>query len=182
MHALASPDTLSAVTGAEASPLDAEFHRRLPELATLGFRVAYSVLRQREDAEDVAQEALVRSQRRLGRLRQPGRLLQWFVRITWRLALDHRRAAQRREQREAGVAAIVAVDAELEAAARERRERLWQAIDALPDKLRLAVVLSGIEGQTTREVSEQLGVPEGTVKSRLHLARRRLMEDLRDLR
>lgn len=182
MHVLASSATFGAVTQSAASRLGSEFDRRLPELATLGFRVAFGVLRQREDAEDVAQEALVRAHRRLGSLRQVDRLTPWFVRMAWRLALDHRRGAQRRERREAFGMAEATADAEEQAAQRERRQRVWEAIDTLPEKLRLAIVLAGIEGQTTREVSEQLGVPEGTVKSRLHLARRRLMEALHDLR
>jgi len=55
---------------------------------------------------------------------------------------------------------------------------LWQAIDALPDKLRLVTVLSGIEGHNIREVALLLALPEGTVKSRLFLARQLLKERL----
>jgi RNA polymerase sigma-70 factor (ECF subfamily) len=56
--------------------------------------------------------------------------------------------------------------------------RLWQAIDALPEKLRLVVVLASIEGHELREVAAVLDVPEGTVKSRLFEARRHLRERL----
>jgi RNA polymerase sigma-70 factor, ECF subfamily len=62
--------------------------------------------------------------------------------------------------------------------ARERAEHLWNAIEALPEKLRLVVVLAGIEGHDMHEVSALLDVPEGTVKSRLFLARRQLKERL----
>jgi RNA polymerase sigma-70 factor (ECF subfamily) len=55
---------------------------------------------------------------------------------------------------------------------------LWAAIDALPEKLRIALVLSGIEGYDVSEVATLLEVPQGTVKSRLFLARRRLKEQL----
>ena len=61
----------------------------------------------------------------------------------------------------------------------ERARRLWNAIDQLPDRFRLVVVLAAIEGYGTREVAELLGVPEGTVKSRMFEARRRLQEILR---
>jgi DNA-directed RNA polymerase specialized sigma24 family protein len=54
--------------------LEREFEKNLPDLARLAFRVAYSVLRQREDAEDVAQEGLVRAYRRLRSLREHDRL------------------------------------------------------------------------------------------------------------
>jgi RNA polymerase sigma-70 factor (ECF subfamily) len=63
----------------------------------------------------------------------------------------------------------------------ERAARLWTAIDALPEKLRLTIVLSAIEGYDTREVAELLGVPEGTIKSRLFLARQHLAESLQCL-
>ena len=60
-----------------------------------------------------------------------------------------------------------------------RAAQVWAAIDALPDKLRVAVVLSGIEGHDIREVASLLDVPEGTVKSRLFLARQRMREMLK---
>jgi RNA polymerase sigma factor (sigma-70 family) len=57
-------------------------------------RVAYSVLRHRQDAEDIAQEAFVRAYRRFNQLRDRDRFRAWLVRMTWRLALDrpHRRS------------------------------------------------------------------------------------------
>lgn len=57
-------------------------------------------------------------------------------------------------------------------------EHLWTAIDALPDKLRVVVVLSTIEGHDIREVARLLNLPDGTVKSRLFLARQPLKEQL----
>ena len=59
---------------------------------------------------------------------------------------------------------------------RERAEKLWRAIDALPEKLRIVIVMAGIEEHDVREIAALLRLPEGTVKSRLFLARRRLRE------
>ena len=56
---------------------------------------------------------------------------------------------------------------------------MFEALDTLPEKLRLVMVLSAFDGYDTREVATLLGVPEGTVKSRLHLARALLLEKLR---
>jgi len=64
---------------------------------------------------------------------------------------------------------------------RERSARLYRAIDGLPEKLRVAIVLAAIEGHDIREVARLLDVPEGTVKSRLFLARKGLAESLRCL-
>ena len=65
-----------------------------------------------------------------------------------------------------------------EAAARDRSARLWQAIDGLPERLRVVIVLASIEGHGLDEVAQLLGVAEGTVKSRLFEARQKLQEAL----
>jgi RNA polymerase sigma-70 factor (ECF subfamily) len=62
--------------------------------------------------------------------------------------------------------------------ARERARHLWAAIDALPEKLRVALVLANIEGHDVDEVARLLALPAGTVKSRLFLARQKLKEHL----
>ena len=164
-----------------------EFETRLVESSTLAFRVAYSVLRQREDAEDVAQEAFAKAYRSFQQLRDRERFRAWLVRMTWRMALDRQRANRRRLAREfvtdgdvveAGLQTRLGpttADAVIE---QERAEQLWRAIDSLPEKLRLAIVLAGIEGHDIREVAALLDVPDGTVKSRLFLARKQLKEQL----
>ena len=58
----------------------------------------------------------------------------------------------------------------------ERSTQLWRAIDSLPEKLRIVTVLAGIEEHDIREVALLLDLPEGTVKSRLFLARQRLKD------
>ena len=68
-----------------------EFEERLRDSGTLAFRVAYSVLRHREDAEDVAQESLAKAYRSFAQLRDRERFRAWLVRTTWRMALDRRR-------------------------------------------------------------------------------------------
>jgi RNA polymerase sigma-70 factor, ECF subfamily len=168
--------------------LEREFEARLADSSRLAFRIAFSVLKQREDAEDVAQEAFAKAYRSFSQLRDRTRFRAWLVRMTWRMALDRQRANRRRAVRElpGGDAAASLVEAGLRTrldtadlvAASERAEHLWNAIAALPDKLRLVVVLAGIEGHDLREVSTLLDVPEGTVKSRLFLARKRLKERL----
>jgi RNA polymerase sigma-70 factor (ECF subfamily) len=169
-----------AVSRAQPDETDTAFDERLAEAGNLAFRVAYGVLRRREDAEDVAQEALVRAFRSLGTLRDRDRFRPWLVRISWRLALDHRRSGKRRERREQVAAEPAPVaDGEELAAANEFRTRLWQAIDDLPEKLRVVIVLAGIEGYAGHEVASLLELPEGTVKSRLHEARKRLAEIMR---
>lgn len=154
-----------------------ELERQLPDHTGLAFRVAYGVLRQREDAEDVAQEVLVTALQRIGTLRSPERFRAWLVRTCWRRALDHRRSRQRRERREeASPEAAMAPTPEELACGNELRERVLAAIDALPEKLRLVLILCRLQGHDSRRVAAMLGLPDGTVRSRLHAARRRLLE------
>jgi RNA polymerase sigma-70 factor, ECF subfamily len=155
-----------------------EFETRLVESSTLAFRVAYSVLRQREDAEDVAQEAFAKAYRSFQQLRDRDRFRAWLVRMTWRLALDKQRANRRRSARETLVEADRPPTTTESLVSRERAKQLWHAIDELPEKLRLVIVLAGIEGHDIREVAALLAVPDGTVKSRLFLARKQLKERL----
>jgi RNA polymerase sigma-70 factor (ECF subfamily) len=158
-----------------------EFEARLVESSTLAFRVAFSVLRQREDAEDVAQEAFAKAYRSFRQLRERDRFRAWLVRMTWRMALDRLRANKRRlarEEVEAGLQARLNATTNDAVLANERAEQLWLAIDALPEKLRLVIVLAGIQGHDIREVATLLDVPDGTVKSRLFLARQQLKERL----
>jgi RNA polymerase sigma-70 factor (ECF subfamily) len=164
-----------------ADVLEREFGERLRESSSLAFRVAYGVLRHREDAEDVAQEAFVRAHRSLGQLRDRERFRAWLVRMTWRLAIDRLRADKRRAIREMTVEAEPGVTAEQLASAQERARRLWAAIDELPEKLRIALVLASMEGHDVAEVGRLLDIPEGTVKSRLFLARKQLAEKLQCL-
>jgi RNA polymerase sigma-70 factor (ECF subfamily) len=102
--------------------------------------------------------------------------------MTWRLALDRRRSERRRmarEERETAGASGLTPHLEEEVIATERSARLWQAIDRLPERLRVVVVLAAIEGHGVRDVALLVGAPEGTVKSRLFDARRKLQEFLR---
>src|SRR5438093_6084969 len=84
----------------DAEEAEREFEARLADSSTLAFRVAYSVLRHRQDAEDVAQEAFVRAHREFAQLRDRERFRGWLARLTWRLALDRRRGDKRRAVRE----------------------------------------------------------------------------------
>jgi len=158
-----------------------EFEERLVECGPLVYRVARSVMRNTADAEDVVQEALLRAYRRFDRLRDRNRFRAWLVRITFRLALDRARSARRREQREKLWWAQPASWQSTEdvAAASEFQAHLDRALDELPEKLRLVLLLAAMEGYTLEEVAVMLGLPIGTVKSRIFVARKQLAEKLR---
>jgi len=161
--------------------LEREFESRLRESSALAFRVAYGVLRHRQDAEDVAQEAFAKAYRSFHQLRDRDRFKAWLVRMTWRLAIDRWRSDRRRSAREQHVETAEVATTEDLALSRERAEQLWRAIDALPEKLRIVTIMGAIEGHDIRAMARVLDLPEGTVKSRLYLARKGLAESLRCL-
>src|SRR5215210_6444536 len=109
--------------------LETEFEARLGESSTLAFRVAYGVLRHRQDAEDVAQEAFAKAYRSFKQLRDRDRFRAWLVRMTWRLAIDRWRADRRRTIREQAVGTAMAPSTEEMAIARDRAAHLWRAIE-----------------------------------------------------
>lgn len=160
-----------------------EFEERLAECGQLAFRVARGVLRNTHDAEDVAQDALLRAYRRFDRLRDPSRFRAWLVRITFRLALDRSRSAKRREARETLWSRPdrrpSPPTAEDVAATTEFQEHLERALEELPEKIRLVLLLAAMQGHTLEEVAALLGLPLGTVKSRLFFGKKKLAEKLR---
>ncbi len=159
-----------------------EFEERLAECGPLAYRVARGVLRNTADAEDVAQEALLRAYSKFDRLRDRNRFRAWLVRIAFRLALDRLRSGKRRELRDTlwsqperqppeATAEDLAVSNEFQA-------HLESALAELPEKLRLVLLLAAMEGHTIDEIASMLGISTGTVKSRIFYARRQLAEKL----
>ena len=169
----------------EAAQADArrEFEERLAECGPLAYRVARGVLRNTADAEDVAQEALLRAYKGFERLRDRSRFRGWLVRISFRLALDRLRSAKRREQRDtlwSHPAHLPApTNAEDIAASNQFQSHLERALEELPEKLRLVLLLSAMDGYTIEEIAATVGVPIGTAKSRIFIARKKLAEKLR---
>src|SRR5712664_3401839 len=169
----------------EAARADArrEFEERLAECGPLAYRVARGVLRNTADAEDVAQEAMLRAYRRFDRLRDRTRFRAWLVRIAFRLALDRLRSGKRRELLDTTWSQPEhqppAANAEDLAASNEFQARLENALAELPEKLRLVLLLAAMEGHTIDEISALMGISTGTVKSRIFYARKQLAENLR---
>lgn len=169
--------------GAAQAETRREFEERLAECGPLAYRVARGVLRNTADAEDVAQEAMLRAYRRFDRLRDRSRFRAWLVRIAFRLALDRLRSGKRREVRDTLWSQPEhrppAANAEDLAASSEFQSHLDNALAELPEKLRLVLLLAAMEGHKIEEVASMLGISTGTVKSRIFYARKQLAEKLR---
>jgi RNA polymerase sigma-70 factor (ECF subfamily) len=160
-----------------------EFEARLADCGPLAYRVARGVLRNTADAEEVAQEALLRAYRHFDRLRDRNRFRGWLVRIAFRLALDRLRSRKRSEMRDTLWSQPEhrppAATAEDLAASNEFQAHLDRALEELPEKLRLVLLLAAMEGHTIEEIAGMVGISTGTVKSRIFYARKQLAEKLR---
>jgi RNA polymerase sigma-70 factor (ECF subfamily) len=148
------------------------------------WRLAYQILHDREEAWDCAQEAFVRAFHSLSSFRGQSAFYTWLFRITVNLATDRHRArgAQARafgaervpEEEWARPTPDPGTRPDQAAARAEQRERITEALDALPPKARTIIILSDVEGLSYREIADVLNCPIGTVMSRLHNARQRL--------
>ena len=142
------------------------------------FQIAYSVLGNAADAEEVAQEVFLRAHRKFGAVRDPEKFCAWVNRIAFREALNRQRAERRQMARDtawhaAGPGAAGA--GENDAEERLFLDRVRKEIDGLPEKLRAVLMLCAVEELEAGEVGQILKIPAGTVRSRLHLARKRLL-------
>lgn len=154
------------------------FEARVEELRPRAHRIALAVLRDPGEAEDVVQEAFLRAYRRRSDLRDVERFDAWLGRIVYHLALNRWRQRSRRQRREATWATPRAVDTDGERIATQRvlAGELLDAVDRLPEKLRVALRLAAVEGLDSVAIGELLDVPPATVRSRIHLARKKLLE------
>jgi RNA polymerase sigma-70 factor (ECF subfamily) len=152
------------------------------------WRLAYQILRDREEAWDCAQEAFVRAYQSLPAFRGQSAFYTWLFRITVNLATDRQRARGARaralgaesipEEEWARTARDPGAAPDQAAAEVERRERITRALAALSPKFRAIIMLADVEGLSYREIAQVLNCPIGTVMSRLHNARRRLRSHL----
>jgi RNA polymerase sigma-70 factor (ECF subfamily) len=143
------------------------------------FAVAYRLMGQKEDAEDLVQEAFMAVLQRIGTF-EPGRpFAPWFFRILVNRGLNARKARSLRavDPIPDGTAAHGPTP-EREAERTELRERLRRAMDALPERQRVIVELFELEGFGGPEIAEILEISDGTVRWHLHEARKTLKKAL----
>jgi len=154
------------------------------------FRLMFRMLGNREEAEDASQEAFLSLHRHGHRFRREARFSTFLYRVAANAALNRRRSLGRARARQQELALRQATGAHLPVSPRDPEDathgvevqaRVQEALRQLPEDLRVAIVLYDIEGQPYKDIAEILGIPEGTVKSRIHRARQALRELLRAL-
>jgi len=150
----------------------AEFAALVARQSRTMYRVAFGLLRNAHDAEDAVQEAFLKLYRTGAWLRMENERA-FLARTVWRVALD--RVPQKNTE-DADEAELIDTgwSSEQHLAAGDERELLRQMIDGLPEKLRRPLVLSAIEEMTSVEVAAVMGIPEGTVRTRVMRAKAEL--------
>ncbi|HEV7605026.1 MAG TPA: RNA polymerase sigma factor [Candidatus Limnocylindrales bacterium] len=147
------------------------------------YRLSFAIVGDEADARDATQETFVSAWRRIRDVRDPDRFDAWLQRIAVNAARMTIRARDRRRVREipsGDVAALAAFMDRGVAVERSDADRLGAALDILPLDQRTILILHHLDGRGVAELAEILGIPIGTVKSRLHTARRALEAGLRE--
>ena len=145
------------------------------------FRVAYSVLRSRAEAEDgTMQDVFVRILKRSPDLLTVRDLRVWLIRITWNLSIDRRRRIRPEQIDEDFAKSLVATNAPADEALgdAQRMKAVLRELEKLPRVERLVLLLSTVEELETPEVAKVLGRSESAVRALLFRARTRLRERL----
>ena len=171
------------MTGNESKKAD--FDDLVEKHSSFVYNVAYRLMGNPEDAEDVAQDAFLSAYRAFDRFRGESRVTTWLYRITTNAALMKlRKTKLTRSLTQTGIEDMEVVDwsasPDREAINSELKEKLQDGIDQLEPDLRAAVVLRDVEGLSSAEAAEMLEITVAALKSRLHRARILLRKYLSD--
>ncbi|HEV2721527.1 MAG TPA: sigma-70 family RNA polymerase sigma factor [Thermoanaerobaculia bacterium] len=170
---------VDAVKGGDASAYDYLVSKYMKRVVS----IAWGIVRNAHDAEDLAQEAFVKAYETMGRFKAGQPFGPWIYRIVTNLALDvvkHRKRFRHEELRDVAPAAR-RDEADLPSQSGELAARIDEAIESLPEMQRIVARLYLVEEFGHAEIAEMTNLSEGTVRSHLSLARGKLKEKLSDL-
>lgn len=145
------------------------------------FHIAYKFTGRHDQAEDLSQEIFLKIFRSLDKFNREADFSTWLSSVARNYCIDHYRASKR--EKEVLVDDLLAFDQAVASVGsnpqrsledRDRRSFLRRGLDRLPEKLREAVVLRDLQGLSYQEMAARLGLPEGTVKSRINRGREEL--------
>ena len=197
-HAPFAQSVMPEVGPPAAGPADAlrSFEDEMRRHNQRLFRLAFALVGDESEAEDVLQDSYVRAFERLSTFAGRSGIGIWLARIVRNQAIDHLRLRQARQAAialeaelppkldggdgylEHAAAPSAQSDLELERSREEVREMLQQAITLLPARFRAVFMLREVEGLSVEDTAAYLGIPVATVKSRDHRARERLRAEL----
>jgi RNA polymerase sigma-70 factor, ECF subfamily len=158
---------------------EAAFAELVKRQSRFAFRVAYAILRHSHDAEDAVQEAFLKLFRNDG-WRNMRDERAFLARAVWRVAVDRlpQQASANHDSIEEIEPASTGNDPEQAAVSIDWEATIHRLIDGLPEDLRQPLVLAATEELNSRQIGEILGIPEGTVRTRIARARQLLKEKL----
>jgi RNA polymerase sigma-70 factor, ECF subfamily len=162
-----------------ATTRDNEFTALVWRQSRFVFRVAYSILRNVQDSDDVVQETFLKLYRSRAWERMADEKA-FLARVAWRIAVSQLRKAPTNPL--GAETASTAQSPEHAAIVSDWSTAVCRLIDALPEELRQPLALSSIEELNSREIAKVMGIPEGTVRTRLARARQILKQKLSALR
>ncbi len=155
----------------QAGRAEEAFERLVPGYRRRVFGLAYSVLRDRAAAEDLAQEVFVKLWQALPRYDGRAKLSTWIYAITRNAAISALRSRRRSVSMSDPAVFEEAESREAAPDTADDAAALWREVNALPDQQRQAVTLYYQEERSVEEVAEMMGMPLNTVKTHLHRAR-----------
>ncbi len=171
---MSDADLAARAAGGNGEAFGQLLERHLPAAR----RLARSVLHQAADADDAVQNAAFSAWRNLHRY-DPGRpFVPWFMRLVLNAAADLRRRRKVRQTEPLPEAASTRDSPERDTERALLRDKLDRALQGLPERQRVAVVLFDAEGYSHADIAQILGIPEGTVRSDVFHARRALRRSL----
>ena len=156
------------------------------------YSMVYGMIRNREDARDITQDAFVKAYRSLGSFRLEASFYTWIYRIAMNLTIDFTRKRKRRKQsgfdesigtrdEKGDIAEVHHGDSPSKALERKQLyTRIMDALEKLPADQKQVILLRELEGLSYKEISDVMEIPEGTVMSRLFYARKKLQSLLAD--
>jgi RNA polymerase sigma-70 factor (ECF subfamily) len=169
--ARAEASLLEAVQGGDHAAFNALVERHMRR----AFAVAYRLLGQRQDAEDVVQDAFMAALVKIDTFETGRPFAPWLFRIVANRALNLRKSRALRQADPIPASAASGGESPMDAAERsERRRALQEALAQLPEQQRWIVELFEIDGFTSPEIADMLDLAEGTVRWHLHTARQTL--------
>lgn len=158
------------------------------------YSVCYGMVRNPEDARDMAQEAFVKAYQNLPKFRLEASFYTWLCRIAMNVSIDHIRRQKLRNHGEfddqvaaqdsAGVVQLSQFrsDPVKNLERKQLHAAILAALDELPDEQKQIIILREVQGLSYKEISDVMDIPEGTVMSRLFYARKKLQAALQDTR
>jgi RNA polymerase sigma-70 factor (ECF subfamily) len=167
-----------AVDGAPETPTLNAFEALSDRCLDDSYRLAAVVLRDPTEAQDAVHDAVLLGWRKFGSLRDPERFDAWFWRIVLNLCRDRLRARRRGQVREAALGAEIELGRRDDFGLVAQRDALSAAFPKLDPDLQVVVALRFYKDLQLEAMSDLLGIPVGTVKSRLHTGLKRLRAEL----